>query len=205
MQINYICEQGIISLSQQNYISSMAEWFRLPNYERATTPIRTDYYTQLKSQLSEPVLEDVPYKELVGSLIFCMVCTRPNVAFTISCLTSHFSLPRRVHWDTAIRCLGYLFATKDLGLILGTGGSEKLVCFSDSDWASNPVTRWSIGGHILFFGDSILSWTSKPRKASLLCLPQRPSSSRWLWQFDACFTSNPHFLTSVFKTFIRFL
>ena len=162
--MNYVREHGIISLSQQNYISSMAERFQLPHYERATTPIKTDYYSQLELQLNEPVLDDVPYKELVGSLIFCMVCTRPDVAFTVSCLTSYFSSPRRIHWETAIRCLGYLFATKDLGLILGAGGSDKLVCFSDSDWASNPVTRRSIGGHVLFFGDSILSWTSKTQK-----------------------------------------
>ena len=67
-------------------------------------------------------------------------------------------------WKTAIHCLGYLFATKHLGLILGAGGSDKLVCFLDSDWASNPVTRQSIGGHILLFGGQILSWTSKTQK-----------------------------------------
>ena len=129
----------------------MAEQFQLPHYEQATTPIKTDYYSQLELQLNEPILDNVPYKEPVGSLIFCMVCTRPDVAFTVSCLTSYVSSLRRVHWETAMRCLGYLFSTKDLGLILGAGGSEKLVCFSDSDWASNPVTRRSIGGEYSVF------------------------------------------------------
>ena len=79
------------------------------------------------------MLAGVPYKELVGSLIFCMVCTRPDIAFAVSCLTTYFSAPFQVHWDTAIRCLGYLKATRSYGLVLGGGATEKLVAYSDSD------------------------------------------------------------------------
>ena len=114
-----------------------------------------------------PVLTDVPYKELMGSLIFCMVCTRPDIAFAVSCLTSYFSAPRQLHWDAAIRCLGYSMATKHHGIMLGEVGSGDLVAYSDSDWASDPVTRRSVGGHVIFFGKSILSWSSKTQKGIL--------------------------------------
>ena len=96
-----------------------------------------------------------------------MVCTRPDVAFCVSCLTSYFSAPKQVHWDTAMRCLGYLKATENLGLILGKGGEPSMTCYSDSDWASNPITRRSIGGHVLYFGTSMIVWNSKTQKGIL--------------------------------------
>ena len=41
---------------------------------------------------------------------------------------------------------------------------EKLKCFSAPNWASNPVTRQSIRGHVIFFGGLIVSWASKTQK-----------------------------------------
>ena len=89
------------------------------------------------------------------------------MAFAVSCLTSHFSNPKQVHWETAVRCLGFLVSTNSFGLILGQGGEACLTGFSDSDWASNPVTRRSIGGHSIFFGDSLVLWSSKTQKGIL--------------------------------------
>ena len=103
----------------------------------------------------------------MGALIFVMVSTRPDIAFAISCLTTHFSSPKSLHWETANRCLGYLCATSTFGLILGKGGSNSVVSYSDSDWAGNPLTRRSIGGHCVFFGTSIISWSSKTQKGIL--------------------------------------
>ena len=167
MEVSYLQEQGLVSLSQRSYISDMSIRFNLPEQERPVTPIKADYYEKLNNSVNDNVLVDVPYKELVGSLIYVMVCTRPDVAFCVSCLTSYFSAPKQVHWDTAMRCLGYLKATENLGLILGKGGEPSMTCYSDSDWASNPITRRSIGGHVLYFGTSIIVWNSKTQKGIL--------------------------------------
>ena len=116
MEVRYVQQQGLITLSQQSYILQVAERFSLPSHERAVTPIKTDYYARLYASKDEPVMMDVPYKELVGCLIYIMVCTRPDVAFAVSCLTSNFSNPKQVHWETAVRCLGYLVSTNSFGL-----------------------------------------------------------------------------------------
>ena len=113
------------------------------------------------------MLTDSPYKELVGSLIYGMVCTRPDIAFCVSCLTTYFSSPKQIHWETALRCLGYLAATGTYGLILGTGGDPSITCYSDSDWVSNPLTRRGIGGHLVYFGRSAITWSSKTQKGIL--------------------------------------
>ena len=99
-----------------------------------------------------------------------MVCTRPDIAFAVSCLTQYFSAPRALHWEQALRCLGYLVGTSEYGILLGAGGPEELVAYSDSDWAGNPITRRSVGGYLIFFGNSILCWGSKTQRG-IIALP----------------------------------
>ena len=50
---------------------------------------------------------------------------------------------------------------------MGAGGPEELITFSDSDWAGDPVTRKSIGGFVIFFGKSIICWSSKTQRGIL--------------------------------------
>ena len=85
----------------------------------------------------------------------------------------------------AKRCLCYLKGTSDLGLMYGRPDSpdrlmgyatEKLtgnktgpiVGFSDSDFASNPDDRRSVGAYILYFMGSPIAW--KAKKMQMTCL-----------------------------------
>ena len=91
IEVNYMLEKRCVALSQQSYILSLANKFQIPPELRPTTPIRSYYYTQLNDAVSQPVITELPYRELVGALIFIMVCTRPDIAFAVSCLTQYFS------------------------------------------------------------------------------------------------------------------
>ena len=164
IDICHLPSQSAVTLSQQKYILELAKKYDLPTTLRPLTPISSDYYKKLEAAQHQPIVEDFPYKELVGALIFVMTCTRPDIAFAVCCLTQYFSAPRAIHWEQALRCLGYLAATSSYGLILGKGGGEDLVAFSDSDWAGDPITRRSIGGFLIFFGNSLLCWSSKTQR-----------------------------------------
>ena len=63
----------------------------------------------------------------------------------------------------------YVIDTKSLWLkIEPTGNSTKpweIVCFSDSDYAGNPVSRQSISGFILHVLGVTVSWQSKLQKS----------------------------------------
>ena len=76
-------------------------------------------------------------------------------------------LTKQIHWETALRCLGYRVATDTYGLILGTGGDPSITCYSDSDWVSNPLTRRNIGGHLIHFGKSVITWSSRTQRGIL--------------------------------------
>ena len=58
--------------------------------------------------------------------------------------------------EQALRCLGYLVGTCSCGILLCAGGPEEFFAFSDSDWAGDPITTRSIGGYVIYFGNSTL-------------------------------------------------
>jgi hypothetical protein len=45
----------------------------------------------------------VPYVSVVGSLMYAMVCTRPNIAHAVGVLSRYMSKPGKEHWTTVKR------------------------------------------------------------------------------------------------------
>ena len=50
----------------------------------------------------------VPYQSVVGSLIYAMVCTRPDIAQAVGVLSRYMSNLGRAHWDVVKRVFRYL-------------------------------------------------------------------------------------------------
>ena len=69
--------------------------------------------------------------------------------------------PREPHLLFLKRILRYLKGTLDLGLTLHISSSPKLIAYSDADWAGCPDTRRSTSGFCMFFGDNLISWSSR--------------------------------------------
>ena len=66
----------------------------------------------------------VPYASAVESLMFAMICTRPNIAQAIRVVSRYMANPGREHWNTIKRILRYIKGTSDAALCYG--GSELL-------------------------------------------------------------------------------
>ena len=58
-----------------------------------------------------------PDMQLIGSLMYLMVATRPDLAFSLSKLSKFNNSPRRAHWEAACKVLGYLRQMADVGLL----------------------------------------------------------------------------------------
>jgi hypothetical protein len=59
------------------------------------------------------------------------------------------------------RVLRYVRGTLEFGLQLHASSSTALVAYSDADWAGCPDSRRSTSGYCVYFGDSLISWSSK--------------------------------------------
>lgn len=69
--------------------------------------------------------------------------------------------PNEVHFGAMKRILKYLQGTIDTGVLYSAAALPHLNTFSDSDWASDLITRRSVTGYVVFLGDNHISWQSK--------------------------------------------
>nr|GFD04706.1 hypothetical protein [Tanacetum cinerariifolium] len=62
-------------------------------------------------------VQNVPYALAVGSIMYAVRCTRPDVAFAQK-ITSRFQQnPSDIHWTTVKNIMKYLMNTKDMFLV----------------------------------------------------------------------------------------
>lgn len=120
-----------------------------------------------KSAMSQQDVErltKVPYRSLVGCLIYLAVGTRPDISYSVQQLSQFLDCYSYSHWNAAIRVVRYLKGTRDLQLVLGGTNDIKIIGFTDSDWANCPDTRRSVGGYLFTLGSGPISWQSKRQR-----------------------------------------
>jgi hypothetical protein len=61
-----------------------------------------------KTQEKEEDMSHVPYESVVGSLMYAMVCTRPDIAHAVGVLSRYMSKPGKEHWTAVKRVFRYL-------------------------------------------------------------------------------------------------
>lgn len=108
--------KGILTLDQAQYIKRLLCKFGMETCKPVSTPM------QVNNKLSKPepneVLNDEVYKyrELLGSLMYLAVCTRPDISFACSQLSQFNHGFGKKHWLAAKRVLRYLAGTLNHGL-----------------------------------------------------------------------------------------
>ena len=110
-------------------------------------------------------MEIIPYRSVVGSLMYLSCHTRPDIAFAVGVLARHVSDPAIVHWTAAKRILRYLRGTTENGIVIGEAKKRNGKCsmmngYCDSDWAGDRTDRKSTGGYILLLNGGFITWKS---------------------------------------------
>lgn len=67
-----------------------------------------------KTEAERELMMRVPFRQLMGSLQFLAQCTRPDICFAVSSVSSFCSNPGEVHWIAAKRILRYLKGSKTM-------------------------------------------------------------------------------------------
>ena len=76
----------------------------------------------------------VPYAPVVGSLMYTMVMTRPNIAHVVGVVNKFMHNPSQQHWNTIKHIFKYLVSTQDLGILFGPNKISGVVSYIDSDF-----------------------------------------------------------------------
>ena len=61
-------------------------------------------------------MSQVEYSRVIGSLMYLMSCTRPDIAYADNRLSKYTSSPRTMHWQGITRVFKHLRLTRDYGL-----------------------------------------------------------------------------------------
>ncbi|KAL2243390.1 UNVERIFIED_CONTAM: Retrovirus-related Pol polyprotein from transposon TNT 1-94 [Sesamum indicum] len=107
-------------------------------------------------------MSKIPYSNVIGSIMFLMVCTRPDIAYAISCLSRYMSNPGPPHWEALKWLLRYLRGTDNIGINFSKfSDSVGLIGYVDSNYANERDSRKSTTSYIFTLWESCISWKSQ--------------------------------------------
>ena len=166
-------QRKLIQLSQQRYLNTVLSRFQMQDCKGIGTPMDANQRLFRGSRLDEEKerVDRLPYQKLVGSLIYAMVNTRPDLAYVTGALSQHLQEPRVSHWKAAQRVLRYIQPTQDLQLTFqaGAGAEEgQLTGFCDADWAGDEDSRLSTSGYFFTVAGGAVVWASKKQHSVAL-------------------------------------
>ena len=105
-------------------------------------------------------MKDVPYASAIGSIMYAMLCTRPDVCLAISLAGRYQSNSGVDHWTAVKNILKYLKRTKDMFLVYG--GDKELVVngYVDASIDTDPDDSKSQTGYVFILNSGAVSWCS---------------------------------------------
>ncbi|KAK8957726.1 hypothetical protein KSP39_PZI001286 [Platanthera zijinensis] len=154
----------LIGLTQSVYIDKILERFQMENSKKGNVPMTTS--TQLgKSQcaMSHKDIEymmNVPYASAIGSIMYDMICTRPDVAYALSMTSRHQASPGPNHWTAVKNILRYLKRTKNKFLVFGGHKELRVEGYTDASFMTDPDDRRSQSGFVFLLNGGAVSWRS---------------------------------------------
>ncbi|RVW41557.1 Retrovirus-related Pol polyprotein from transposon TNT 1-94 [Vitis vinifera] len=174
-------------LSQSHYVDKILGKFDKDNSGVARTPV--DVTLHLSKNKGESVSQ-VEYSRLIGSLMYLMSCTRPDIAYAVGKLSRYTSNPGAKHWQGIIRVLKYLRFTRDYGLHY-TRYPAVLEGYSDANCISNVKDSKSHSGYVFTLGGAAVLWKSSKQtiiakstmESEFIALDKCGEEAEWLRHF----------------------
>ena len=112
----------MLFLSHSQYIGKVLKCFNMEKGKTLSAPLPS--YVKL-SLGGYPKLDQakVPYSSAVGSLMYAMLCTRPNIAYAIGVVSRYMSNPGKKHWEAVKGVMPYLNGTRKVCICFGSKGA----------------------------------------------------------------------------------
>ena len=105
------------------------------------------------------MMRQIPYTSAVGSLMYVMLCTRPNICYSVGMVSRYQSNAGPKHWQAVKHILKYLRRTRNYMLVYQC---EDLIPigYTDSDFQLDLDFRKSTSGCVFTLGGGAISWMS---------------------------------------------
>lgn len=110
-------------LSQEKYIKKLLDRFNMKDAKPIGTPLAAHF--KLSTELcpsddkEKEEMSRIPYASTVGNLMYAMVCTQPDIAYSVGVVSKFLTNPRKQHWQPVKWILRYLKGTSHYCLCFG--------------------------------------------------------------------------------------
>lgn len=114
---------------------------------------------------------DKPYRELIGSLMYLMLGSRPDLSFAVNFFSRFQNNYSDEIWSAAKKILSYVKKTMNFGLIYKKSNNCKLPvleAFVDSDWGNDNVDRKSVSGFLFKIYGNTVKWVTRKQTSVAL-------------------------------------
>ena len=154
-------------------------------------------------------MNDIPYASAVGSIMYAMICTRPDISYALSRVSRFQSNPGEEHWTAVKAILKYLKRTKDAYLVFGMQDEELVTTgYVDASFQTDPDDSKSQGGYVFMLNGGAVSWKSfkqstvadSTTEAEYMAAGEAAKEAVWVRSFTAGLgvTPNPSNPASLF-------
>ncbi|KAI1005576.1 hypothetical protein K3495_g2643 [Podosphaera aphanis] len=125
----------------------------------------TNYESLRPASKKDTRINVTEYQQAIGSLMYAMALTRPDIAFALGKLSHYMSDPAQHHGSALKNLMRYLKATVSQKLRYGPGRGTQFSVYSDADWASDKADRKSVSGGVVMFYGGPISWPSRKQRS----------------------------------------
>lgn len=201
MQIKRSRHKDQITLTQESYLNKVLCRYNMNLSKSVSTPIKQGL--KLSAQQSPETEEErrkmmqIPYASAVGSLMYAMVCCRPDLTYLMSVISRYMGDPGKAHWEAVKWALKYVRGSASRGLVFkkSLSNQEALIGYVDADYAANIDTRKSLTGYVFTLFGVAVSWRSvhqsvvalSTTEAEYVALTEAIKEGMWLQEILAEF------------------
>jgi hypothetical protein len=150
-----------IGLSQEAYLDKVLKRFNMQDSKKGNLPmshgidLSKKQCPQMTTELES--MKKIPYASAIGSIMYVMICTRPDVSYALSVASRHQANLGFAHWTAVKTILKYLRKSKDIFLIYG-GETELIVRgYTDANFQTDRDDLRSQSGFVFTLNGGAVS------------------------------------------------
>ncbi len=115
MEVERNHDERFLCINQIKYLKEILKRFRMEECKPIGVPLDPKVKLQRNANGNDES-KGFPYQQAVGSLMYAMLCTRPDLAYPISVLNQHMANPSMEHWMAVKWIFQYLQGTLQMKL-----------------------------------------------------------------------------------------
>ena len=152
--------QEDLQITQKMYTKKILDHFGMTDSKPVQTALDPNVKLLKPESSSNDDMKLYPYRELIGSLMYLAVATRPDIAYAVNFLSQFNTCYTKEHWIAGKRVLRYLKGTPNSGIKFSKCGKD-LQGYIDADWGSCTDDRRSYTGYAFILVGAAVSWEAK--------------------------------------------